>query len=84
MRKAIDFIKERIRERECIVPVRKCMICDRMLWLFLTTDEEIYFSPKCSCVEGYPPFEKRPLEFLQQLLDNQKQGDKNVTSKEKK
>lgn len=81
--KAIDFIREQIRERECVVPVRECMLCHYMMWLFITSDEEIYFTPKCRCVDGYPPFEKRPIEFLQQILDN-KQGDKNVTSKEEK
>lgn len=83
--KAIDYIKERIRERDCVVPVRECMLCHRQLYLFITSDEKVYFSPKCSCIDGYPPFEKRPIEFLQQILDNKKQGDKNdVTSKEKK
>ena len=79
---ALEFIRKAIKKNKCCVHVRDCAMCDHPLMLFITTDEEIYLSTNCECVKHFSPIQKKPIEFLQKLLDNHKE-DNNASSEEK-
>ncbi len=68
--KAIDAIRKAIRVNKCCITVRPCCICDYPSMLFITSDEQLYLSTNCECIDHhFSALQKKPLEFLQQLID---------------
>lgn len=77
---AVEVIRKAIRKNQCCIRIKPCMLCNSSLLLFVTTEEELYLSPNCKCVDHFSALQKKPHSFLQQLLD---EGENNNASSEK-